>query len=197
VLPEPPAKPITRELFRGQGDRSVIDLIYEGSTDLDYAGRVRLAALEKLLDIRLLQEIREARSGTYSPSASTNWSDKPEPKYTARIQFSADPKRAVELTDATLSVIDALKRDGPSADDMTKVREQMLREREIDLRENNYWLRLLDTAAEDMDRALTTLTFNETVSALTADDLKEAANQFLRGENLVQVTQYPENFRAE
>jgi zinc protease len=195
ALPEPPAKPITREIFRGQGDRSVIELIYDGQADLDYAGRVRLNALSKLLEIRLLEEIREALSGTYSPNASASWSDKPKPGYNVNIAFSADPKRAKELTAATLAVLDDLKQNGPSADDLVKVREQMLRGREIDLRENNYWLGLLDTLAENEVRALETLQFNAATSALTTNDLKQAANQFLRGENLVQVTQYPENFK--
>jgi zinc protease len=188
ALPEPPAKPITQEIFRGQGDRSVIELIYAGEADLDYAGRVRLNALEKLLEIRLLEEIREARSGTYSPGVSASWSDKPEPGYRVRIVFSADPKRAKELTEATLAVLDDLKQNGPSEDDLAKVRE-------IDLRENNYWLGLLSTLAEDEARALDTLQFNAATSALTTDDLKGAAEQFLLSENLVQVTQYPEGFR--
>lgn len=195
ALPASPSKPIKREVFRGQGDRSVIEVIYDGATDLDYAGRVRLAALEKLLDIRLLEEIREARSGTYSPNASARWNDKPKPEYSVNISFSSDPKRVGELTDAAFALIEDLKTNGPSPDDVGKVKEQLLRQRELDLRANNYWLGLLNTASENMDRALDTLKFNQIVSALSADDLKQAAHDFLVSENVVQVTQYPEGFK--
>jgi zinc protease len=195
VIPDRAQQPVEKTVYKGEGDRSVVDIIYDGPADLDFEDRIRLNALEKLLDIRLREELREARGGTYSPSARSRWIEEPDPTYRLSMEFSADPKRAEELTKVAIEVLEDIKKNGTSDVNLVKIKEQMLRAREVDVRNNRYWLDVLDETSKDTARGLDTLKFNDVVSALTVQDIQQAAQQFLKDDNIVRITQYPDGFK--
>jgi len=73
---------------------------------------VLLDVLENVLDIRVIDELRQTLSGAYSPQAATDWEMLPKPTYDAIIDFVSDPKRAEELTQRCSTCLRTSERRG-------------------------------------------------------------------------------------
>ena len=70
----------------------------------------------------------------------------PRQERVVRISFGCDPARVDELIAATQKEIAAIVRDGVNADGLDKVKQQFLRGRETQLRQNGFWAAWLDNA---------------------------------------------------
>lgn len=195
AITEPPLAPVTEDIYKGEGDRSSVTLAYHGPFELSLQNEVTLSALEHLLDIRLREVIREKLGGSYSPYAQASWEDRPDPKYKMSMGFTADPKRADELIKATQAMVADLRANPTSEDNVTKVKEQLLRHHELDLRDNGYWLNILSRAVDEPSRITDPTEYAAAVNNLTAASLQEALNHYLNQDALVEVVQYPEGFK--
>jgi len=87
-----------------------------------------------------------------------------------------------------------LKATPPSQADVDKVKEQILRGREVETRQNNYWLANImsrDEAGEDLVGL--TSQYDEMVKKLTAAMLQDAAKQYFNTSNYARFVLLPES----
>ena len=77
---------------------------------------------------------------------------------------------------------------------MTKIKETQQRQRELNLKKNNYWKEVISDYLENDEDPVEILNYNNWVDELTADDIKKAANEYL-GDNTVKVVLYPESVK--
>ena len=105
-------------------------------------------------------------------------------------------RRLESLTAAALAQIDSVKKFGTTPEYLNKVKEAALRSRETAIKQNGYWLSQIATF-DQSGWSLTEIPNGELIiSLLTAKDLQRAANQYLRIDNYVSVSLYPENYPA-
>jgi zinc protease len=123
---------------------------------------------------------------------SSSGERRPAEQFSIGIGFGADPERVEELVGVVFQQIDSLKAHGPTQDEIEKVQEMQRRARETALKENRFWTQML----LDHDRHGTDfreiLAYEELVAGLTADAVRDAARRYLRTDNYVLVTLYPE-----
>ncbi len=197
LQPSLPTSVIKDEVFRGQEAQSVVHLRFDGP----FFGQTRkdryvLSVLEAILDIKVREDIREARGGAYSPSVFSSNQERPSSRYALGVQFTTDPARAAELSYATLGVLSALRRDGPTEDDLDKAKAQVLRSFEENLERNSYWLSVLDRyffLSPDEDPA-SVLSLPEVLATITTEDVQRLAQRFIVPERRIEVILYPEGF---
>jgi zinc protease len=98
-----------------------------------------------VLNIRLREILREELGGTYGVSAG--FANTPPIKgYGAvQINFKSSPDNLDQLVSATLKEIERLKAEGPSADDVSKVKELERRDLETNAKQNSYWMGSMQT----------------------------------------------------
>jgi zinc protease len=152
--------------------------------------------LAELLNIKLREALRENLGGTYGVSVSPSASRDPLPSYRFTIGFGSAPERLEGLTAAALAQVDSVKRFGTTPEYLNKVKEAALRSRETAIKQNNYWLSQISTFDQSGWPLADIPNGDKLISALTVDDLKRAAAKYLRTDNYVRVSLYPENFSA-
>jgi zinc protease len=105
----------------------------------------RLRAATSVLNIRLREILREELGGTYGVSAG--FANTPPIKgYGAvQINFKSSPDNLDKLVSETLKEIERLKAEGPSADDVSKVKELERRDLETNAKQNSYWMGSMQT----------------------------------------------------
>jgi zinc protease len=186
---------VERTVVRGQEAQSIVQLVFGGPISVTQESSVQMEALEALLTIRLRDELREARSGVYVPFVSSSLSTVPTPAYMAWIEFSADPQRVDELVAALFGQIADLQENGPKPGELAKVQEQLRRNRQEALRNNDFWLWTIEyhftTPGESLEGILA---YAALLDALQPADLQAAAQRFLPLNRYVRVTLYPEGF---
>jgi zinc protease len=105
----------------------------------------RARAAAAVLNIRLREILREELGGTYG--VSVGFANTPPIKgYGAmQIQFKSAPENLDKLVTAALAEVERLKKEGPSADDVQKVKELERRDLETNAKQNAYWLGSMQT----------------------------------------------------
>jgi zinc protease len=127
-----------------------------------------------------------------SPSASND----PRPSYRFTIGFGAAPERLEALTAAALAQIDSVKKFGTTLEYLNKVKEAAFRARETALKQNGYWLSQISTFDQSGWPLAEIPNGEKLISSLTVKDLQRAATMYLRSDNYVRVSLYPENYQA-
>jgi len=154
--------------------------IFTGETTFDPASRYAMRSLAELLEMKLLENLREALGGTYSVSASGSLAKYPKPEYQFSVNYGSSPDKAELLWKTVLAVIDTVKRDGATPAELQKVREQQLRTQEVSLKENSYWAGNISARLENGEdpRGLATYT-RDYIEKLTSEQIRDAARRYL------------------
>jgi len=104
-----------------------------------------LSVLRDILNLRYIEEVREKEGGTYGVRVSTNSSKFPKAEKSLQLMFDTDPDKAQHLKSIIYSEIDKIVQNGPTAEDLDKAVESLLKNREQAKLHNNYWMQALNT----------------------------------------------------
>jgi len=198
VAPDPPTGVVEVPVYRGQDEQSLTTILFTGPSEDSLDRRLHLRMLEMILDILMREELREALGGVYAFSASASMEPDPDSLYRVSLTFGSDPARVEELVDALFGLIADVQAEGPREDLMEKARAQIVRQREEQLEQNSYWLRVLEYWATEDDVDLTNFVDLEVVEsrtdAVTAAEVQASAVDYLPLDRYILVSLYPEEF---
>jgi zinc protease len=140
-----PARVVAEEVRKGKEPASQTVMSFFADTNLDELEMHRARAAASLLGIRLRDILREELGGTYSVGVSYN-STLPLKGYGAMtVQFGSAPENVQKLSDAVLKEVERLKTQGPTAEDVAKVKELERRDLEEATKQNSYWVGSMQT----------------------------------------------------
>jgi zinc protease len=190
----PPTGVVQRVIKKGAEPKARTALIFTGPFEYTRQNRYQLSALAELLNIKLREALRENLGGTYGVGVSPSATRDPLPSYRFTIGFGSAPERLEALTTAALAQIDSIKKFGTTPEYLNKVKEAAFRSRETALKQNGYWLSQISTFDQSGWPLAEIPNGEKLISALTSQDLQKAAVKYLRTDNYVRVSLYPENF---
>jgi zinc protease len=183
---------VKQEIRKGKEAKSNITAIYSGEAPWSDNAALRLQALIETLNIKLLEKLREDLSGVYGAGAYGQLSKNPYNNYMITISIPCGPENVDKLIKATDEEIHALKKNGPTAADLNKVKETWIKQHREDLKENSYWLSKLLQLVENPASSATMLKGEERINAITAKEIQEAANRYFDPANYFQLILNPE-----
>jgi zinc protease len=189
----PPKGVVERTVRKGTEPKANTIMVFTGPCVYKPENRFALRALNVLLQMRLNETLREKLGGTYSPNVGGGCSNTPRQEYQIQISFGSSPENVEPLTKATFALIDSLQKNPPSQADVDKVKEQILRAREVETKQNSYWLGNImarDEAGEDLGGL--GAPYDEMVKKLTAADLQAAAKLYFNTKNYARFVLLPE-----
>jgi zinc protease len=147
-----------------------------------------------VLQSRLLDTIRQELGGTYSITATPDAEKFPRAEYSVRIGWTCDPARTATLVQRVFEEIAFVRATPLSPEQVTIIRDGLLREFERNSQDNGYLLNQISRRYEDGDEADVAAVENlpERITALTGDAIQQAAQTYLDTANYVKVTLMPE-----
>ncbi len=190
---KPPAGVVQRTVKKGIEQKANTVFAFTGACTSAPENRFVLRALTTLIQSRLNETLREKLGGTYSPNVSGGCQREPRQQYAVQIAFGSSPENVEPLTRAVLATIDSLKSVPPSKADIDKVKEDILRSREIEVRTNSYWLGNIaarDQAGEDLGGL--GAPYDEMVRRLTPAMIQQAAKTYFNTANYARFVLLPE-----
>jgi zinc protease len=191
---EKPEGVVEKVVKRGQEDKSTQYIVFHGDFDFNTQNQLQLDAVSKILSTRLLEVIREDKSSVYSIGAYPSSEKFPDPEYSITVAYGTAPQKLDELKKAVFDIISEYKQNGPTAEEVAKAQEKMIRERETAVRENGFWLGVLSNTYYLKDGDFSEFgTFDKLVKNITIDSTKKAFNDWFDFKNYVSVALAPEN----
>jgi zinc protease len=189
----PPRGPITYVMRKGTEPKADTRLLITGETPWSRDAVMRAAAITDILDMRLRDVLREDLGGTYGVAVGTSIDRWPEQRFTTSLHFGSAPERADSLANVALDVLRRFAANGPTADELDKVRENLRRNRETSLKQNGFWMTVLENyAIWNDDPAEAVRTFSQRVTSLDANGVRDLARIVLNEANLARFTLLPE-----
>jgi zinc protease len=188
----PPKGALKETIQKGHDQKSLVATIFSGPMKWSFRERHYLRSMLTALNIRLREVVREDLGGTYVISARPSMTQFPEPEYQIIVSFGCDPDQADTLVAAAMAEIKTLQTDLVDDLVLTKIKEGQRRARETDLERNPFWLDVLTSYAWNGEDPLILLAFDDSVDALTKEDIREAARRYFGTPNVAKFTLVPE-----
>jgi zinc protease len=183
---------IEKTVYKGSASKARVSLIFSGAFDYSSAEKIQLDALKEVLEIRLIERLREDESGVYSPGVGQSVSKDPDPRYSINVSFGCGPQNVEKLIASTLEEIEKLKTSGPSQVNVDKYKAEDQRARETELKTNNWWLEYLETGLQNHDDLHELSNYDSDLAKVTPESLKAVANKYLSGKNYIRLVLLPE-----
>ena len=180
-------------LKRGKESQSVISIVFEGETDYNREDKINLAALIEVLNIKIIEKLREDMSGIYGGGLQGSIQKRPYVHYRISARLPCGPENVEKLTKAFFEIIKDAQEKGVDQKDLDKVKETWKKQYHVSLQNNDWWLTGLSTAWIDQTNPENLLDYEKRVDAIKPGDLQNAAKKFLTLNNLVKAVLYPES----
>ena len=186
-----PTKRVKRVIRRGVDQQAALRFVMHGPWQGKRNERYLLNALVELLSVRLREELREELGGTYGVQARASLREQPPADYVIGISFQSDPQRVDELVTRMHAVFDELRAQTLPANAIEALKTQQRRTRETSLKTNGFWASLLLAYARRGEPLVEILDYDQMVSALTTETIRQAARRWLRPDRSVDVRLLP------
>lgn len=188
-----PKGPIEVIVKKGQDEKSMVTIYFTAPCKYDAEEKYLLAALGDVLSIKLIENLREEKSGVYGVGARGSMSQYPSPKFRFSIGFPCGPENVDELIAAAISEVEKLQKEGPSQEDIDKVKETQRLDNKENLEKNRYWLASMEAAYFNHAAMEDILKKQEVIENLDAKSLKKIAKKYLKDDARIEVVLMPED----
>jgi len=183
---------VEKVVKKGQEEKSIQYIVFHGDFDYTSQNRVQLDAMGRILSTKLLEVIREDKSGVYSIGARPSSSKYPDEEYSVSISYGTSPDKLEELKRAVFDIVKKFAKKGPSKEELAKAKEKMLRERETQVRENGFWLSILTNTYYLKGGDFSEFGgYESLVNNLTVKSTKKAFKEYFDFENYIDVALAP------
>ncbi|HMG81599.1 MAG TPA: insulinase family protein [Ferruginibacter sp.] len=169
---------------KGTEAKSLILTFYTGETPYSQDLDLKAQAVSEVLNIKIIEDLREKIQGIYTGGIYAKLTKIPYPHYSFILELPCGPAKIDTLIFAANQEIENLKKNGPSIEDLNKVKQQWLEKNKTAMTENNTWLQALQDMSfkgNDPDRFLHAEKY---INALTQKDVQDAAKLLLNGDNV-------------
>lgn len=184
--------PLVKEVKKGTEPKSFITLLWNGEATFSDNENLKMQALSEVLNIKIIESLREDMGGIYGGGVYAQLSKNPYGSYSVGVSLPCGPENVDKLIKAAFAEIDKVRTNGPTADDLAKVKETWKQQYLVNIKDNNYWLRQLIQSVENGTDAAQILTYEKRIEALTAKDVQDAAKKYMDTGKCVQIILNPE-----
>ena len=168
-------------------------VLYSGGFDYISKDRIKMAAIEHILDLRYSETIREEQGGSYGVYTAQMTNQFPEESFKLLMMFDCDPERQDELANIVYEEVGKLYNEGPKEEDLNKAKKYFLKKREQDLKENDFWLNSLKHNHVHNENMIASENYEAIVKSLTVEDIKATAEKYLKNANRVDLKMSSKN----
>lgn len=173
----------TLHVYKGQEQKSLVIEFYTGDVAYSEDLGFKANAISEVLNIRIIEELREKIQGIYGGGISGDVRKVPYNNYRFIAQLPCGPEKVDTLIKALHSEINAMVKTGPSLQNLNKVKQQWRESHKEQLKQNGAWLQHLLASKTDGADINRFVKFDTYVDKLTPKDLQDAAKIFFNGKN--------------
>ncbi len=165
--------------------KATITAIQSGTIPYTFENQMKMNVLTQILTMIYTEKVREDEGGAYYVSVHNSLGKYPKEVFLIQIFFETSPDKREKLMEIIYGELEEIAKNGPSQTELDKVKEFMYKKHEEDLKENGYWLGLLDeyyfTGVDMADG------YNDLLEKITVRDLQQLMVELLSQNNRVEV----------
>ena len=188
----PPSGKIDKVITKGADPKSAVNIIFTSSVPYNANDAYSLRSLGEIMDIKLVEKLREEKGEVYGVSSFGGMNKIPYPYYTFNISFPCAPENADTLSKAAIEELKKIINAGVKAEDIAKVKEQQKRKLETDFKQNQFWMNILYDAYYSGNNPSDILKKQKQVESLTSKMIQDVAKKYINLNNYIRATLKPD-----
>lgn len=190
---EIPAGQITKRIYKGSEDKASLRMVFSGDYSYTPENNTLLTALNEVIEMKLLEVLRETEGQVYAPSIQVSFNKYPKSRYAFTVNLGCAPANVDHLAQLVRHIIDTIQAKGPDAGTIEKFQAEFTRSHELQLRSNGYWLNYLVGQYYNDQDLLEVQDYNKRLAVITPALVQKAAQQYLGGKNVIELVLLPQS----
>ncbi len=187
----PPSVKVDKVISKGSEPQSQVNIVFTGPAVYNEKDAYALRSLAEVMNIKLVEKLREEKGGVYGVSASGDLRKIPYSYSTFSISFPCAPENADTLSKAALDELKKIMTNGVSAEDLEKIKEQQKRKLEVDMKQNQFWMTSLYDAYYLGNSPSNILSKPKQSEELTSKMIQDAARKYINLNKYIKVMLQP------
>lgn len=188
----PPAGKLDKVINKGADPKSLVAMVFTAPATYNSKDAYALGSLGELMTIKLTEQLREEKGGVYGVSAGGTINRMPVTYSSFNITFPCAPENVDTLTKASLDELKKIIKNGVSAEDLEKIKEQQKRKLEVDSRQNSFWMNNLYDAYFYNTSPSDILNKQTLIDGLTSKMIQEVAKKYVNPNSFIKAILNPD-----
>jgi len=188
----PPAGKVDKVITKGADPKSMVNIVFTNPVPYNAADAYALGSLGDVMNIKLVEQLREEKGGVYGVSAYGALNKIPYSYSAFNISFPCAPENVDTLSKAAIDELKKIIRSGVSAEDLAKVKEQQKRKLETDLKQNLFWMNALYDAWYLGNQPAEILNKQKQVEGLSSKMIQDVAKKYINLNSYIRATLQPD-----
>ena len=164
-------------------------VLYNGAMPYNIVNNTLVGAIGDILDIRYTESIREKEGGTYGVGVRAGISHQPIDNATLLMQFDTDPVKQAKLIGMIYDEVNEIVKNGPKTEDVQKVKQNLLKTYNENLRENGWWLNTVESYYHNQINYVDN--YKNAVEAITPQSIQSTLAKLANQGNIMEVVMKP------
>ena len=183
-----------KELYfkKGKEKQSLILVIAAGETTFAPEKMFAMQALSEVLNIKIIEELREKIQGIYGGGTNGSINRIPIGTFQFSLQLPCGPDKVDTLLKAYNAELTAIAEKGVEQSYLDKVKKQWIEEYKTNIKTNEYWLSKLQQIRQGDNTTDRLFNFEKYVNALNSADIQNAAKLVRSGSTQFTAVLLPE-----
>ncbi|HET9991804.1 MAG TPA: insulinase family protein [Kofleriaceae bacterium] len=170
--------PIEKTIVAGTEPKSFVSLTSVAPDAWSLDGERDAEVLTKVLEIRLREVLREDMGGVYGVTVNAALAKEPTPRREFEVMFGCDPQNVDKLKQAVFAELARIGKEGVGESYLAKVREQLRREHETNVKDNQWWVQAIHEAYWSGENFTAITDANAEIKRTTSTNVQAAARRF-------------------
>lgn len=182
---------------KGKEQQSLILAFFNGELPYSDALELKANVLSEVLNIRIIEELREKIQGIYGGGTFSQLEKSPYGNFSFILQLPCGPEKVDTLLKAVNKEFELIRTKGPEQSYLDKVKKQLIEQHKVTVKDNNAWAtQILENRIDKFDPAYF-LDYEKKVQAITLKDIQAVAKTILGGPNQFTAVLLPETVVKE
>ena len=164
-------------------------IVYNGAMPYNIINNTVMGAIGDILSIRYTESIREKEGGTYGVGVRGRVSHEPIDNASLLMQFDTDPAKQPKLIGMIYDEVNEILKNGARADDVQKVKENLLKTYTENLRENSWWSNSVESYYHYKINFVDD--YKTTVESITPELIQSTLKKLVDQGNIMEVVMKP------
>lgn len=183
----------TLKFYKGQDEKSMIFGYVHGERPYSEDFHLKLSALSEILNIKVIEELREKLGGIYGGGYFAAVQKEPYPNYALGLRLPCGPENVDKLISAADEVVSAIKANGPTKEDLDKIKSQWHEQHRESIEKNSYWTDKMESVMVWGRSKDNIFEYDAWIDKLTTKDIQNIAKEVFNGKNSFTGILYPES----
>lgn len=186
-------EPISIEVKKGREAKSFVLMSFAGvaPTPVSDIEQIRLHLTVEVLNLRIMEVLREKKTLIYSGGMSGHLAYAPYEQFFVRVALPGAPANVSLIVDAMEQEIRTLQKDGPTRSEIAKVMTNWLSVQAKQEQDNEYWLEQLQNRILYKKPIKSALSWVSIALSTTQGDIQRTAQNYLPLNNYVRAVLSP------